>query len=139
MISFFFQATWSWVDITITEQPQILPQEPPRLPLNQVMFTRSLFHFHLFQLQEILSVCTLEKYPTELSVQMEKYPIIGSKSGRRILVKRAFSDGKSKKHKGFITVICTTRSLAVRDIQMYDQCVFFPKTTQTTHKMTIFF
>lgn len=49
---------------------------------------------------EMFSV-KLEKYPTELSVQMEKYPIIGSKSGRRILVKRAFSDGKSKKHKGY--------------------------------------
>ena len=33
----FFQATWSWVDITITEQPQILLQEPLQLPLNQVM------------------------------------------------------------------------------------------------------
>ena len=46
--SLFFQATWSWVDITITGQPQILLQEPLQLPLNQVMFTRSLFHFHLF-------------------------------------------------------------------------------------------
>ena len=55
---------------------------------------------------EMFSV-KLEKYPTELSVQMEKYPIIGSKSGRRILVKRAFSDGKSKKHKGYLA-ICTS-------------------------------
>ena len=96
------------MDIIITEQLLILLPEPQLLPsqVRRILGTPTyLSKYSKVMIDDVSKMemfsVKLEKYPTELSVQMEKYPIIGSKSGRRILVKRAFSDGKSKKHKGY--------------------------------------
>ena len=111
---FFFQATWSWVDITITGQPQILLQEPPRLPLNQVMrFSFSFSSILASRDPFSLYIGEVSNRTFSSNGEISNYwqQIWSTHFGQKSLFR-----WQIQKAQRFYNCDCTTRSLAVRDI-----------------------